>query len=146
MALVVYPDVGYTSFISLVDADSLITLNYPLADKWSSLTDEKKEVYLRLHCNTILNKIDTLLLPVSSGCLGKSNATMAFNDVINGISITLDRNIGLVTKEKVGDVEVDYKQFRSNTKIPSIYNDEIKHCLGLYGAVFGSNQVTLGKS
>jgi len=146
MALTVYPTTDYDTFIGLDDANTLITSRYPLASKWAVLTDEEKEVYLRLHCNTILNTIDQSLLPATSECLAESNAIMAFNDVINEISITLDRNNGLVTKEKVGDVEINYKQYRSNLNKPSIYNLEIKNCLSKYGAKFSSCQTTLGKS
>jgi hypothetical protein len=146
MALIIYPNDGYDSFISLADADALIASRYPLASKWVELTDSEREVYLRLHCNTILTTIDKALLPETAGCLAKANGIMAYNDVIYDISITVDRNNGLITKEKVGDVEVNYQQYRSNLSKKSVFNVEVKQCLGKYGAVFSNLQVTLGKS
>jgi len=147
MALIIYPTVGYDSFISLEDADLWVTNYSPQAPQWNTITDVEKEVYLRLTCNIILNKIDITLLPTTPECLAFSNIAMALNDVIYGISKTVNPNFGLITKEKVGDLEVNYKQYRENINKPSIYNQQIKSCLITYGAVFSSSsQITLGKS
>jgi len=148
MALVVYPDDGYDSFISLDEANSWISTHSPHAYKWYELDDDTKEIYLRLHCQTIQDKIDiTLLSDHINECVQYSNASMALNDVVYGITLNTNPNFGLVTKEKVGDVEIDYKQYVQNLNKPSLYTTFVKNCLRLYGATFNTGcQILLGKS
>jgi len=148
MALTVFPTTGYDTFIALADADTYITANSLQSADWLALSDIDREVYLRIQTKNILYKIDeTLLGTVVIQCLATATAIMAVNDFRNSLSTALDRNDGLITKEKVGVIEVNYQQHRLNRKVPTVYPKEVRSCLITYGASFpSSSQITLGKA
>jgi len=53
MALVVYPTNGFDSFVSLEEANSIISENVFNTEEWDGLADNKKEVLLRQATDTI---------------------------------------------------------------------------------------------
>lgn len=152
MALTVYVDnnTDFDSFISLADADTYITETSIHSADWLALSTTDREVYLRIACNRILSRIDETLLD-GNACLAKANASMAIHDVVYKLSSDINPNTGLVTREKVGDLEVDYFHggFRSSRQIKGIVTDpfpsEVKKCLSNYGFIYGC-QVTLEHS
>jgi hypothetical protein len=158
MALVIYPDTGYDSFVTLVDADAIIA-NYSVHnDKWVALTDTDKEIYLRIACEYII--LNTPLLPDMeydplTSCLPKSNAMMAVHDLSYGLSSEINPNTGLISKEKVDTLEVTYfhgnPNHQVNSRKTSRFPATVVRCINSYGGnVRASNvgvvQETLGHS
>ena len=148
MSLIVYPDDGYDSYVSLDDANTIISEKSIFNSQWLELTDTEKEVYLRISKDYIDLVIDkTLFTTINTSCLKQVNSMMAIQDVSNKISSEINRNNGLVTKEKVGNIEVTYKQNDKFREILTRYPKLIRPCLVNLGATFNSNkQVKLGKS
>lgn len=151
MALIVYPTEGYDSFVDLIDANTTIAEYTLFSPQWLALTDTVKETYLRIATDRILNKIDTSLLIVDP-CISKSCSIMAAHDLVFEISSSINPNTGLITKEKVGDLEVTYTHGNAQRQLKSRNTDPfpstVKPCLSEYGAVFslGVSQATIGKA
>lgn len=138
MALTIYPTEGYDSFISLADAGVVINENSLSSTEWFALTNTVKEVYLRLATTRILQAIDEDLLvgyDATLSCLPETTAMMAVHDLTYGLSSDINPNLGTITKEKVGDLEVQYKQ-RDGAKgrVTSIFPSIVIPCLQTYGA------------
>ena len=57
MSLTIYPAMGYDSFISLTDADSIISEFSVHYSSWSALTSSEQEVYLRIATDRIMNAV-----------------------------------------------------------------------------------------
>ena len=160
--LTLYPAVGADSFISLADATTIITANSLQSSQWTALTDANKEVYLRIAYTNIVNNIsydttslsgylDPLTYVALDSCLPKSQAMMAVHDVVYQISSEINPNTGLISKEKVGDLEVTYvhgantssKQLSSKNKNP--FPSSVVKCLTTYGATILSGGFTQSK-
>lgn len=151
MALTVYPTTGYDSFVDLVAASGYINAYTTFGTQWTALTDSDKEIYLRMATDRIIHKIDVALLTGTDECVLKSCSIMAAHDLVFEISSSINPNTGLVTKEKVGDLEVNYthgnvqRQLKNRNTNP--FPASVRPCLTTYGAVFISGmQSTLGKS
>ena len=156
MALIIYPLTNYDSFISLTDADVIIS-NYSVnGSKWLALDTATKEVYLRIATDRILNVVSTDSLseygyldsttydPLTS-CLPKACALIAMNDLDYLISKELNPNTGLVQKEKVGDIERTFfhgfpqKHIVGLNKNP--FPSSVIKCLNSYGAMLNSSKI-----
>jgi len=162
MALIIYPSDGADSFISLADATTVITENSLQASQWTALTDANKEIYLRIAYTNITNAIsydledlngflDPLTYDAEYSCLPKSQAIMAINDIVYQISAEINPSTGLISKEKVGDLEVTYfhgantssKQLSSKNKNP--FPSSVVKCLTAYGATISTSGFTQSK-
>ena len=160
MALTIYPANGHDSFISLADANVLITSNSLHGSDWTALDDAVKEVYLRIASTNILNTVSTDITNVdgyldetvyvaTDSCIPHTTAIMAIHDLVYGLSSTVNPNKGLVTKEKVGDLEVTYYQGEAtqvNGRVTSPFPLSARMCLNAYGANIsarGFTQTTL---
>ena len=107
--LVVYPSVDFDSFISLDGANSFIAKNSIFNNQWTKLSDEKKEVFLRIATKRILDVVNTTLLNGDTGiCLVNASASMAVRDLVFNISSGVNENKGAIIKEKVEGIEVQY--------------------------------------
>lgn len=156
MALVIYPTTDYDSFVSIADANTIIEEYSLHNDLWSALSDAEKEVYLRVGTDRIFSVIstddtdeaylDSTVYDATTSCLPKSNALMAIHDVVYGLSTSINPNKGLITKEKVGDLEVNYFQgYSKNPKSGIVTNpfpNIVKSCLETYGATFNLSGLT----
>jgi hypothetical protein len=156
MALTIYPDDNADSFISLLDATDIITKNSLQAAQWIALDNATKEVYLRIAFTRIMGTISTD--PNSDigflnkdtyesieSCLPKTNAIMAVHDLVYGLSSEINPNTGLVTKEKVGDIEITYTH-GANTSSKQLFSretnpfpDSLLQCLRRYGSSIAFN-------
>lgn len=146
MALVIYPNTDYDSFISVSDADGIINKFSVHVTTWEGLNDAQKEVYLRIATDRIFNAIDSdtyldsTTYVADDSCLPKATALMAIHDVVYEISSSVNPNQGLVSMERVGDLQVNY--FHGNGKYPkgakktNPYPTEVYPCLTSYGAEF----------
>jgi hypothetical protein len=149
MALTIYPASGYDSFITVADADTIITANSVQSATWLAMTEIEKEVYLRIATARIFNVVstdtsnedgylDSSTYVASESCLPKATALMAVHDLVYGLSSEINPNTGVVSKEKVGDLEVNYfhgytdKQVRGRKTNP--YPSIAIPCLNYYGA------------
>ena len=135
--LVVYPIDGFDSFISLDDANKFIANNSVFNNQWTELSDEKKEVFLRISTRRILDVIDTTLLNGDTDiCLVNASASMAVRDLVFNISAGVNENKGAIIKEKVEGIEVQYYH-DSRTSIGALdknpYRDVV-NCLNSFGA------------
>lgn len=160
MALIIIPTVEGDSFISVLDADTVISKNSVHSAEWLTLTDTQKEVYLRIATSRILRVVSTDIknengyLDISTydaakSCLPKATAMMAVHDLAYGLSSEVNPNTGLVSKEKVGDLEVTYfhgnplSQINSRKTTP--YPNEVIPCLESYGALITTSSVRRAK-
>jgi len=145
MALIVAPDTAWDSFISVQDAESIIIKNSVHSSKWLSLQDSEKEVYLRIATSRILSVISTDSTSpdgyfnesdydASFSCLPNASAFMAIHDITYELSSSINPNVGLITKEKIGDIEVAYKQSKGKGIVTSPFPSRVAKCLESYGA------------
>ena len=164
MSLTIYPAMGYDSFISLTDADSIISEFSVHYSSWSALTSSEQEVYLRIATDRIMNAVsfdstnpngylDSLTYDVSTSCLPKACALMAIHDVVYSISSSINPNTGLITSERVGDIQVTYSHGNQNKQMYGIerspFPESVVNCLQSYGAIIfknGINQATLRRA
>jgi len=156
MALTIYPNTNYDSFVTVADANALISLNEVDTTKWDALTDEKKEVYLRLALRRIFDVISTdtsnadgYLIETDDDAINTYlplvASLMASHDIKYSLSTSINPNTVLVTKEKVGDIEVQYQHKSGVNGIEtSYYPKGVRTLLAKYGAIFNSvNQAKL---
>lgn len=138
MSLVIYPATDYDSFISVANADTVIANNTLFDSNWTALTTSQKEVYLRIATTRILNVVDTSLFDGTDSCLVKSCALMAVRDLVFEISSSINPNTGLVSSEKVGDLQVTYYHGNSNRQVSgknmNPFPPEVVTCLNSYDA------------
>ena len=147
--LVVYPSVDFDSFIYLDDANKFIAKNSVFNKQWTELSDENKEVFLRIATKRILDVIDTNLLTGDTDiCLVNATASMAVRDLVFNISSGVNDNKGAIIKEKVEGIEVQYYH-GNRTSINALdknpYKDVV-NCLNSFGAKLSagySNQLKI---
>ena len=148
MALIVYPTADYDSYVSLVDAETTITSYTTFGTQWLALDDATKEIYLRIATARINDVIDSTLLDGTDACLSSSCSLMAINDLVFEISSSINPNDGLITKEKVGDLEVQYQHSYSkrSSRNKNPFPPLVRTCLSGYGAEFSNiTRATLEK-
>ena len=148
MALTIYPTADYDSYISILDADNIIASYTTFTTQWATLTDANKEVFLRIATSRIDNMIDSLLLDGVDACLANTCAIMAVHDLVFEISSSVNANDGLITKEKVGDLEVNYQHSYSkrSSRNTNPYPPMVRPCLIKYGATFNYGRATLERA
>lgn len=144
--LTIYPLENYDSLISITDANEY-AINYSLHnDNWSALSDSQKEVYLRIATNRIVDVIDITLLTEVTHCMKRSCTLMAIRDLVFGISSGVNENVGAITREKVGDIEVEYQQSKNaKGKNKNPYPAEVVTCLNTYGANLSNTGLSFAK-
>ena len=155
MALIIYPTPQSDSLISLAEADVIIANNCVNSAKWVALADPIKEVYLRIAFTTLMSNVVMVGAsydPLTS-CLPKVNALMAMHDLDYGLSSEINPNTGLISAERVGDIEVKYyhgnSMSRQKNRVTSPYPASVVQCVLDNGGVInrsGINQMKLGHS
>lgn len=166
MALIIYPEDGYDSFISEPDAELIIQDNSLQYQQWLDLPNLVRDIYLRIATTAILNAVSTdsenpngyldkASYDASSSCLPRVCALVAMHDLVYQISSEINPNTGLITKEKVGDIEVAYTHGASassrqlSSKNKDVFPKYVKSCLSSYGVTVsasGFHQVQLERS
>ena len=153
MSLIIYPTEDYDSFVSILDADSYIQSYSVQSLGWIALTDEQKEVYLRIATKRILDIVDIDLLFDTNDCIARSCSLMAIHDLVYEISSSVNPNTGVVSKEKVGDLEVNYYHGNTQSRVmgrnTNPFPSSVKTCLNDLGAhlnVSGINRATIVRS
>ena len=142
MSLTIYPTEGYDSFVSVADATSFLEKNSMYyAECVAKYPDESsQEVLLRIATRRIIDTIDMSLFPVDSVplCISEATSLMAIHDCWYGLSVSQNDNQGLVSREKVGDLEVEYdhRNTKTKAKVTSPFPDSVRTCLSNYGATF----------
>jgi hypothetical protein len=117
--LIIYPTINYDSFCSLADANTIISLNVPKAQRslWDAITDDlEKEIYLRQATLIIKDKIT----PPSTleDDLKKATAILANHQV--GMNVTDKDDSHYIKRKKVDDLETEYFDMRQpDESIPS---------------------------
>lgn len=156
MSLTILPTENGDSFISILDADEVISRNSLQYSNWLDLSDLNKEIYLRIATTRILNVVSFDINSTSGylnlaeyisidSCLPKAAALMAIHDLAYGLSSEINPNTGLVSKEKVGDIEVNYfhgyidKQVKG--RITNPYPSSVVPCLNSYGSNISSSSI-----
>ena len=111
MSLILYPDPNADSFISVSDADNVISLLTMNSTEWTALVNEDKERLLRIAYNTIVDNTDPKTYPNPlPPCVPEAQALMASHDNVNSISSGLVNTAvtGAIKKQKVGSIEREY--------------------------------------
>jgi len=159
MALIIYPTVGYDSYVSVVEADAIISDLTMHSTSWEALSTEDRERYLRIAMRTMEDGIDQTVNPLPLvgeslySCMKESQALIALQDVVNNISAGgVTQTTGAVKKEKAGAVEVQYYDVSggSSSSAPYPIPKIAFSCLSAMGFTFpstgGFKQSTLGRS
>lgn len=160
MSLIIIPTENGDSFISILDADDVIIKNSVHSGQWLELLDGQKEVYLRIATSRILRIVSTdkynpdgyldlSTYDATTSCLPKATALMAIHDLAYGLSSEVNPNTGIVSKEKVGDLEVTYFHgnplSQVNGRKTSFYPNEVVPCLESYGAIVNTSAIRRAK-
>ena len=155
MALIIYPDEGYDSFVTVIDATGYIDRLTMHGPAWAALEESDQEVYLRIACRNIEDGINLTVLPLPDPaplCLGESQSLMAVQDVVYGFSASTTTSTAQVKKQKVSTLEVEYFETASGTtEQASLVPDMAMPCLVDLGytspsSMTGLKQTTLGRS
>ena len=160
MALILPPDTGYDSFVSVADATTTIEMYTLDAATWAALSASDKEIYLRISTRRIEDGIDEDVYTIDPTdipiCLPEATAFLAIHDVVNNISGGASETsaTGAIKKEQVGSIVQEYYDTKSSSDssqsvntIPSVAYP----CLESIGFVFvsgitGLKQTTLRRS
>ena len=144
MALIIYPDIDFDSLVSVVDATEVIVRNSVHSTDWITLSEPMQEVYLRIATQRILSVVEDTI-PIDGECLPRSCALMAIHDLMYGLSSEVNPNTGLISKQKVGDLEETYFHgnplSQVNSRNTNPFPSSVIKCLNAYGA-----NVTSGKT
>ena len=156
MALIIYPAVGWDSFVTVVNADLIIAANTVHSAEWMALTEPDKEIYLRIATMTILGGIDLVANPLPTPmlpCVADATAFVAVHNVVNQLSAgaASAASSGVIKSEKVGSLKVEYfePQDGSVAKATNWIPASAYKCLDLLGYHRGSTgfkQIYLGRS
>ena len=147
MALIIFPAVGYDSYVTVADATTIIDKYTVNGAEWAAVSPADQEIYLRIAFRRILDGIEDLsATPLPDpilGCEPESQSLMAVHDVVNGISATAGSAgaaAGEIKMQQVGTLKVEYFQSDSGfvatttNPIPSMVRD----CLEKLNYVFSS--------
>jgi len=133
MALIVYPDVGFNSYISVVDAD-LKAVDYLNNSFWTVLDEATKSQYL-MQSFRVIHALEGFIAPIPpalAGCLPDAQLQIAMNDVQFGISL-----ISLATQEvqekSAGPVTMKYFESFTGVLPPAIIPPLTVPCLQTFG-------------
>ena len=139
--MIIYPDENYDSFISLAEADTIITENVIQYEEWLALPIATREIYLRIATTLILNVTKDLSIETyvaAQSCLPKACALVAAHNFVYGLSSEVNPNTGLVSKEKAGDLEVSYfhgnPTSQAKSRVTNPFPITVTACLNSYGA------------
>ncbi|RLA73557.1 MAG: hypothetical protein DRG30_06165 [Epsilonproteobacteria bacterium] len=153
MALVIYPDVGYDSFVTLIEAEEYISSLTLYGSMWGAISDDEKEIYLRIALRVILDGIDLDTYPLSDPidtCAGEAQSLIAINDLVNEISITAEDTSGAIRRNKVGSIEQEFFAPKFGKKSKAIIPKMAKSCLESINynttSLYGLSQSILGRS
>ena len=156
MALIIYDDADYDSFISVADATTIIGNLTLYATQWGAITEAEQEIYLRIACRRIEDGIDQEAYPYPDpmpACAGEAQALMAVQDLVYGISAGTNTNAtGSIKKQKVASLEIEYYDTATaTTTMVSIIPLMARPCLEALGYdvppyISGLKQTTLGRS
>lgn len=131
MALTIYPNTDYDSFVSLADTEAILINNVPSSQltEWNALTNTDKEILLRQSTLLIANKIQ---IPTTAE-VNLQRATAYLAQYSNGKIMTAnDGSTGNIkVKEIVGTVKTEYfTQGKDSNTFPEIVDLLLKN----YGA------------
>lgn len=120
MALIIYPTSGWDSYVSLADAETIVTNNIISPASWNALTNAQKELYLKQSTTLIRLKItDPLTLTTPSDL---ELATVYLS--INSIGIDMMDSDGKENLKRIkidGAIEKEYfTKSDSSNKFPDI--------------------------
>ena len=121
MSLIIFPTTDYDSFCSVTDADSLLSLNVPTAQRtlWDApLSTQEKEIYLRQA--TLLIKQKITLPDTEEDDLTLATAYLANHSI--GVDMTNeDGENNIKVDEVVGVVKTEYfSPSESSNSMPDI--------------------------
>lgn len=151
MALTIYPSEGYDSFISAEDANTFLEANSMYYDTCVGKHPDiaEQEVMLRIATRRILDVIDISLLPTDTTptCIAESCAFMAIHDCWYQISLDQNSNKGVITKEKVDGLEINYQhKYNATAKLMNPFPSNVVKCLNSYGANITSGKSSLSRA
>ena len=159
MALIIYPNPQWDSFVDLTDAELYITTLTLDGPSWTTLPDATKETLLRVATRNIIDGIDQVVYPLpdpAPQCLAEATALTASHDNVNSLTggSTATTVSGAIKSQKVGSLQVAYYDTKttggSSGKVYLIPKMAMA-CLTSLGYVFKSTSSTfrqekLGKS
>ena len=152
MALIIYPDQGADSFVTVSEADAYIALLTLDSVEWDALPTETREVYLRIAYRDIIDHTDSTTYPDPiPECVGESQSLMAVHDLVNNLSSGVEAAVtGAIKKNKVGSIEQEFYDTTVTSKTTSRVPEGAETCLyelGYYiSDINGLTQLTLGHS
>ncbi len=132
LTMTIYPSADFNSYISLVDADTILEyhIHYPL---WEPLSDDDKIRYLTKAFNDI-NALDGFVppdetIPDDVDCLPNAQSQTAINYLVN-----IDRyESRKIKSERLGPTAISY-QDQSQLE-GDIFPEDVVGCLKEFGAL-----------
>ncbi len=148
MALIVYPDPNYDSFINVQDADDVIISYTVNSAEWVALSVDVKEAYLRIAFRHIIDNCDMIDGTNYDLCLPPAQALIAYNDFDNNISDGNASITGALKRQKVGQIEREFYDTAKTQKIVKIVPSLARPCLEKFNYTYQSSflQTRLGRS
>ncbi len=151
MALILYPDPAADSFVTVVQAGTIIQTYTLDSVSWLALTDEKREQLLRIAYRYIIDHTDASMYPnPMDACVGEAQALMASHDNVNSLSggSTSTATTGALKKQKVGSIERQFYDVAGKVSTGKVSRvpDMARKCLeGIGFSVKSMAQIHLGR-
>lgn len=142
MALTIYNDDGWDSFVTIANADTILTNNIPSTQRtlWEALADTDKEIYLRQATELIRTKI-TLPYELEDD-LQKATAYLANYSV--GKDMTTSDGESNLKRKNIAQTTIEKEYFYPGSK-SNAFPDNVIALLSQYG-YGGANSFTLDRA
>jgi len=142
MALIIYPSDGWNTFASEADADMFFATR-PNSTTWEALTTAQKEAKLTSTASMI-RLCKGIVLPDDNEVDLIEGQLHLVDYALKNDTADFDPNSKYITKEKVGDLEVDYSDKRY-LQSDIVYPSMTKLYLQQYGCSGGSGSFSQSK-
>ncbi len=141
LTLIVYPQVDYNSYVSLIDADDILDFHTEHS-VWVGLSDDDKMRYLSKAFKEIVSipgfTEPLWSIPEDPGCLPEAQAYLALQYLV--VQRALDNS--KIKSEKVGPMSTVYSD--NDSSIPQLLTPEILRCLDQFGTVVTFDAFAVG--
>ncbi len=135
--LILFPLPDYDSYVTVIDADTVITSLTTNGAQWLALAEADKEVYLRIALRTIEDGgvVPPDVTDPSFACLPEAQALVAVNDLVNGISSTAGASSAQIKRQKVGTLEQEFFETDGATTSTNPIPAMAQPCLDSFGYI-----------
>lgn len=141
MSLIIYPTDSFNSYVSLADAEILITDNVVSHSAWDALTNTQKELYLKQATTLIRLKIQDPYVDVTPFDLQLATAYLA----VSSIAVDMTESDG---KDNVKRIKIEgaiEKEYFTKSEKSNSFPDIVEALLSAY-VYTNSSSFTLARA